>query len=462
MALFKTLMVTGSLIADRLIGNADTATNLKRQAVTGNIIANLAAGSYYHIANPSVKFTDLPTEIQNCNFNLEIIAISNSNKYQIIETYKELNGVVSEYLLVRNVVNNKTSAWFNMGYSAITFSIGEHLKLLINDKETNERSFRFKLGEEYKIEVIPINSSYKLKSFTMNGVEINSPYNFKVNNSSHAFVASESLDEATVNVTADKGIIVKINNTPVSSGAHRYNIGQELTITNVIDEAYNLTSFKLNNQNIVSGHKFILTADGANIVATSSIKTYFVKVFNPEHATIYINDQNKTEYTFTHGTEININAVPNTGYEIARLDVSEPEDIYKLIIPKSDTYTYTITNVTNGEPGIVEELKPEGYNASTLLKVNFKATNAYNITKIIRDGREYVNNSTFVVNYDNKFDVTTSIKMLNIKVTQPQNARIEVNGQVGDSFDLPAGTKVKIEAIPDAGYTIEHLYVTEV
>lgn len=461
MAFFKTLTVTGSLVADRLIGNADTATSIKKQAVSGSSLATLSAGSYTYIADSSISFTDLPAEIQGCNFNLEVIAISDTNKYQIIEAYKELSNTVSEYLLIRNIINNQASTWFNMGYSAVTFTVGEHLKLLVNDEETQERTFNFKLGEDYKIEVVPVDSTYKVESFVLDGAPIESPYTFKVANSSYVFNAVEALNEATVNVTSAEGITIKINDVPVESGAHQYTIGQELTITTEIDEAYNMTSLKLDNEDIISGHVFTLTAAGASITATSAIKMYFIKVFNPENATIYINNQSETEYTFQHGTEITVNAVPDEGYEIARLDISNPEDIYKLTIPESDAYTYTITNVTDGEPGVVEELKSEGYNAGTLLKVNFEATEAYDLTNITKDGRDYVNGSTFVVNYDNTFDVTTSNKMCNVRVIQPEvGGHIEINGETGTSFDFAYGTEITIESVPDSGYTVDGLYVS--
>ena len=49
-----------------------------------------------------------------------------------------------------------------------------------------------------------------------------------------------------------------------------------------------------------------------------------------------------------------------------------------------------------------------------------------------------------------------------ITVTQPENGRIEVNGQTGTSFAINYGTSTKVEAIADSGYVVDALYVDPV
>ena len=51
--------------------------------------------------------------------------------------------------------------------------------------------------------------------------------------------------------------------------------------------------------------------------------------------------------------------------------------------------------------------------------------------------------------------------MVNIAVEQPANGRIEVNGEVGTSFDFPKGTSgITIQAFANEGYQVEGLCVT--
>lgn len=102
------------------------------------------------------------------------------------------------------------------------------------------------------------------------------------------------------------------------------------------------------------------------------------------------------------------------------------------------------------------------YYAGTTISYTVTPNSGYDITSVtVNENDEAAASGSWVINYDSTITVEASMQMVNIAVEQPANGRIEVNGEVGTSFDFPKGTSgITIQAFANEGYQVEGLYVT--
>ena len=120
-----------------------------------------------------------------------------------------------------------------------------------------------------------------------------------------------------------------------------------------------------------------------------------IKVTQPEHGKIYVNDKIGTEFKFELGTDVTIKAVADNGYVVNYLDVSNEDtggvilNPYHFIIYK-DTIVSASISVGNGSAGAN---KP-GF-------IYLHIPNGIHVIKITATANHAATNDS-VINYDNK------------------------------------------------------------
>lgn len=130
----------------------------------------------------------------------------------------------------------------------------------------------------------------------------------------------KNLSNGTITVTSSGNSI--LSGTSIAGGT-------VLTITVTPNEGYDLVSLTVNNKEFTSGDTY--TVDGnVEIKAEFSIRTYTINYDEPSKGTIrvtYSDNGSETEVpsrtSLDYGTEITIEAIPESGYRIESLKVNE-------------------------------------------------------------------------------------------------------------------------------------------
>lgn len=170
-----------------------------------------------------------------------------------------------------------------------------------------------------------------------------------------------------------------------------------------------------------------------------------------------------TDFQALAGSQYTVTVTPQTGY-VAGAPSSQSgyvnSDITITASPASKaTYLVTIQQSANQTIKVVA-------NGNTYTS-NFSAEYGTTYTATVTPSEGYnagtLSSSSGTITGPLTISATAaSIILCTLTVTQPDNGRIEVNGQVGTSFALNYGTNVKLEAIANDGYVVEALYLDEV
>lgn len=505
MAIFKSTVISGNgqFTASRLIGNADTASALQIVTLTSENIADyctagssgtynyfdLEPGKYFvsdnnvlertPISNEECKpsystlVTDLPSYFTNAFITVYMIG---TQKVVIIDhninstTTEGINDFDTMVYIPCRLVSFSKNTFTKIGFCRVQLSLDSlanaHIATVtINGTAINTSqedsfvAFNAKYNEQLTISLTP-EENYKVNSFTMFGQTITGASGtVTVNKYDDYFNHSDvnvELDQVSLTVTKPTGASITINDTAVTQASQVFTFtpGDSVHVVVAAEEGYNVTNITLNGETIAADYTFNISG-ATTLVVAASIKMYNVKVFHPEHGTITVNGDTQNEYTFPHGSSLLIDVIPEEGWYVDRVDISQPGDIFHITTEGSDASTYTIT--VNGEP-----INPDGYAAGTECAVVVTPAEGYDVTAVTRSGYEFAANDSFFINYDNVINVTTSPKIFNIRVFQPETGgHIEVNGQTGTSFDYPYGTQIKIESVPDSGYEVARLDVSK-
>ena len=204
----------------------------------------------------------------------------------------------------------------------------------------------------------------------------------------------------------------------------------------------------------------------------SKVLNYFTVTINQtEHQTIQVS-YNGQKYTSSFqalaGSQIGvfvfseegylsgnvlINGVPSTGsYVNSDLTITaSPASKATYLVTIQQSANQTISVVCNGN------IYTSNFTANygDTYTATIKANEGYNAGQLSTTSGTITGPLTISA-------TAASIVLCTLTVTQPDNGRIEVNGQVGTSFALNYGTNVKLEAIANDGYVVEALYLDEV
>ena len=501
MANLKSTVISGNgqFTASRLIGNADTASALQIVTLTSENIADYctagSSGTYnYFDLEPGKYFVSEDNILENPPLTIDPSSTKDDYDSLVVDFMKFTDSfitvsmignqkiVIIDCVIVTRfydgldsglqyipckIVSLAKNVFTNIGFCRLqidhqVYSNNHIESIAINGvtlENTESISFHLRYNQEISVTITP-ETNYKVNSFTMFGQTITgNSGTITVNKySEHTGTAdiSTELDQVSLTVTKPTGASITINDTAVTQDSQVFTFtpGDSVHVVVTAEEGYNVTNITLNGETIAADYTFNISG-ATTLVVAASIKMYNVKVFHPEHGTITVNGDTQNEYTFPHGSSLLIDVIPEEGWYVDRVDISQPGDIFHITTEGSDASTYTIT--VNGEP-----INPDGYAAGTECAVVVTPAEGYDVTAVTRSGYEFAANDSFFINYDNVINVTTSPKIFNIRVFQPETGgHIEVNGQTGTSFDYPYGTQIKIESVPDSGYEVARLDVSK-
>ena len=202
-------------------------------------------------------------------------------------------------------------------------------------------------------------------------------------------------------------------------------------------------------------------------VQTQVQNEYTVTIVQSAHQTIQIfcNSQFYTNtFTAPAGSYYTVTVIPEKGYLEGKPSTSYGyvnSDITITASPASKA-TYQVIIAQTANQTITVRL-----NNTTNYTSSFNANYGDTYTVTITPNEGYIagtptqTSGTIIGNITISATAATIIKCT-ITVTQPENGRIEVNGQTGTSFAINYGTSTKVEAIADSGYVVDSLYVDPV
>ena len=425
-----TIRGTGTFSATVLHGNATTATKILDESLGSQVsLASLDYGfySYDPATAGNIEFTDLPDNLKNKNFYLEVfcnaynyknitsedndsffnegihktIFLHIENTIDIFNTETgEIESKTLPLIYIRNGNDTDRNFWLQ-GYAAVHLSALNHGHYVINGFDMNDSE-----SETYTITArnIAANTQLVVNDTTI----LTAGESTQVPKGSRVKLYAQSTNTGAVpqsNVIMNVEDDISGGSTEVSSSTNEklffVTPGSQLTISTVVDEYYKLDSLTVDN---ISGSSH--TIDSAKkryeVVAVVSENTAMVDITQPDvGATIHV-----------------------------EVDGVDHTDDFQTLVGKEATVT------------IVAE---EGYN----------------ITSIMWNGQSISSGSKVTIQAGtNTASVTAVIQRFNVNITQPEGGTITAT--VGDeehtnTFTVDYGTQVKFTVTPEPGYTLNNL-----
>lgn len=229
------------------------------------------------------------------------------------------------------------------------------------------------------------NEGYEIKQMFVNNEAVTNPYTFNIEQDTEVYCTTDELFSLVVNQT---GVTVSVNGTQYTE-ALEIEDGEEVTLTASIEEGWTLQTATLNGSAIAFPHTFTMSEDV--VVVATAIQNFELTLTADEHATVTVNGQSGTNFTFPSGTDVTIVVTPNEGYDLT---------------------TFTVNGTTQTSP------------------------------------------HTFTITETTTVVVATTIQSFDVTVTQGANTTVTVNGESGESFNFPYNTEVTIVATPATGYDL--------
>lgn len=425
-----TIRGTGTFSATVLHGNATTATKILDESLGSQVsLASLDYGfySYDPTTAGNIEFTDLPDNLKNKNFYLEVFC--NAYTYKNITSedneshfnegiYKtlflhientidifntetgEIESKTLPLIYIRNGNTTDRNFWLQ-GYAAVHLSALNHGHYVINGFDMNDSE-----SETYTITArnIAANTQLVVNDTTI----LKAGESTQVPKGSRVKLYAQSTNTGAVpqsNVIMNVEDDISGGGTEVSSSTNEklffVTPGSQLTISTVVDEYYKLDSLTVDN---ISGSSH--TIDSAKkryeVVAVVSENTAMVDITQPDvGATIHV-----------------------------EVDGVDHTDDFQTLVGKEATVT------------IVAE---EGYN----------------ITSIMWNGQSISSGSKVTIQAGtNTASVTAVIQRFNVNITQPEGGTITATvgaEEYTNTFTVDYGTQVKFTVTPEPGYTLNNL-----
>lgn len=246
---------------------------------------------------------------------------------------------------------------------------------------------------------------------------------------------------------------IKNNNTVCYLGLWPY----DLTTSNPPEIEEFITPLEVTLPNNDSGYR----------VMTQVQNEYTVTIVQSAHQTIQIfcNSQFYTNtFTAPAGSYYTVTVIPEKGYLEGKPSTSSGYVNSNITITASPASKATYQVIIAQTPNQTITVR---LNDTTNYTSSFNANYGDTYTVTVTPNEGYIagtptqTSGTIIGNITISATPATIIKCT-ITVTQPENGRIEVNGQTGTSFAINYGTSTKVEAIADSGYVVDALYVDPV
>lgn len=256
------------------------------------------------------------------------------------------------------------------------------------------------------------------------------------------------------------------------------------TINSDVADKYYVRELLLNGQKIQQGTKYQFIDSGlvsADIAEVEIVKTYNISLPKVEGAIVYASYDNEiyTEsFVAVEGYPITVWIEPEPQYNVTLFKyngVSIPfqdryvfnanENVTITASTKLKVYRMTLVNSTGGTLRAIMNGKEYtsdfdvvwGTNVTIYVDLNI----AYNLTTITLNGTQIADGSTHVIKEDSEVKFTTALKRYEVKVIQPANGKITVNGSTGTSFTFTHGTEITVAITPDEGYKVKSFTMTD-
>lgn len=144
--------------------------------------------------------------------------------------------------------------------------------------------------------------------------------------------------DLTQSITGQATITYKVGNTTINAGSNVLTYGDELKITVEPATGYEITSFKINNQNAVSGTTITVT-DNLTVAVVAELKTFDLTAsVGANLSATYTVGGDEVEIgtdALTYGDELTITLAADEGYQIATFTVND--------VSKTSPATVTVT-----------------------------------------------------------------------------------------------------------------------
>lgn len=256
------------------------------------------------------------------------------------------------------------------------------------------------------------------------------------------------------------------------------------TINQDVADKYYVRDVLLNGQKIQQGIKYQFTDSGlvsADIAEVEVIKTYNISLPKVEGAVVYASYDNEiyTEnFTAIEGYPITVWIEPEPQYNVTSFrynGVSIPfqdryvfnasENVTITASTKLKVYRMKLINSTGGT--LRATMNGKDYTSDfdvvwgTNVTIHVDLNIAYNLTSITLNGAQIADGSTHSIKEDSEVRFTTALKKYEVKVVQPANGKITVNGSTGTSFTFTHGTEITVAITPNSGYKVKSFTMTD-
>ena len=323
-------------------------------------------------------------------------------------------------------------------------------------------------GAELTIEATPA-TGYELTALTANGRDILSTKRFVVkgNTEVKATFTKKVKSFAVMFTQIGEGYL----NATGADDLDAVPYGTELTVVATPAAGYELTALTANGRDILSTKRFVVKGD-TEVKATFTKKVKSFAVMFTQIGEGYLNATGADDLSAVpYGTELTIEAIPATGYELTALTANGRDILStKRFVVKGDTEVKaTFTKKVKSFAVMFTQIG-EGYlNATgaddlsavpygTELTIEAIPATGYELTALTANGRDILSTKRFVVKGDTEVKATFTEKASNYTVTFSKTGEGRVTATGADDFNaVPYGTELTVVATPAAGYELTAL-----
>ena len=315
-------------------------------------------------------------------------------------------------------------------------------------------------GTELTINATPA-AGYKLVSLTANGTDITSSKKVVVKEN---LTVKATFAKKTFAVTLTKEGEGKVDATGAEDlTAVPY--GTELTIVATPATGYELVSLTANGTDITSSKK-VVVRENLTVKATFSNKTFAVSLTKVGKGRITATGASNLN-AVAYGTELTINAMPATGYELVSLEANGVDiTATKRVVVTSNltvkaTFTkktFTVTLTKEGE-GTVTATGASNLNAvayGTELTINATPAAGYELVSLEANGVDITATKRVVVTDNLTVTAIFSNKTYAVTLTKVGEGTITATG-ASNLNAVAYGTELTIVATPATGYELVSL-----
>ncbi|MBO4459881.1 MAG: S-layer homology domain-containing protein [Clostridiales bacterium] len=236
------------------------------------------------------------------------------------------------------------------------------------------------------------------------------------------------------------------------------NYGDLVTLTVTPDIGYKYNNWFYLNGYAETGNSFTMPDYDVNIEVKFEKEKFYIVAILPQHGTMQLS----SEYA-TYGDKVTVTTVPDTGYELDYIKVSDNViEGNEFIMPAESVYV--IAYFRKAEYSIKTDSGIGGSAWTSVTKANYQDTVTVNAVpetgyKLdqIKVNNEVINGNTFTMPAKN-VDVKVTFKKINYNLT--------VNATAGGTAKLSAttatyGDTIKVTATPDTGYMVDEILVND-